>query len=55
MIYVSREFKEQMEQRTDCKEQAEVIVVDGAKRSLTENDCTVSNKALTDGAGRSGL
>ena len=55
MIYVSSEFKEQMELRTDFKEQAEVTFLDGTKLSLTENDFTVSNNSLTDGAGSSGL
>lgn len=51
MIHVSSEFKEQMELRTDFKEQAEVTFLDGTKLSLTENDFTVSNNSLTDGAG----
>lgn len=55
MIHVSSEFKEQMELRTDFKEQAEVTFLDGTKLSLTENDFTVSNNSLTDGAGSSGL
>ena len=55
MIYVSSEFKEQMELRTDFKEQAEVTFLDGTKLSLTENDFTVSNNSMTDGAGSSGL
>ena len=55
MIHVSSEFKEQMELRTDFKEQAEVTFLDGTKLSLTENDFTVSNNSMTDGAGSSGL
>lgn len=55
MIYVSSEFKEQMELRTDFKEQAEVTFLDGTKISLTEDDFTVSNNSITDGAGSNGL
>ena len=55
MIHVSSEFKEQMEIRTDFKEQAEVTFLDGTKLSLTENDFTISNNSLTDGAGSNGL
>ena len=55
MIHVSSEFHEQMEMRTDFKEQAEVTFLDGTKLSLTENDFTISNNSLTDGAGSSGL
>lgn len=55
MIHVSSDFKAQMEVRTDFKEQAEVTFADGTKLSLTENDFTVSNNSLTDGAGSSGL
>lgn len=55
MIHVSSEFREQMEMRTDFKEQAEVTFLDGTKLSLTENDFTVSNNSITDGAGSNGL
>lgn len=55
MIHVSSEFREQMEMRTDFKEQAEVTFLDGTKLSLTENDFTVSNNSITDGAGNNGL
>lgn len=55
MIHVSSEFHEQMEMRTDFKEQADVTFLDGTKLSLTENDFTISNNSLTDGAGSSGL
>ena len=55
MIHVSSEFQEQMEMRTDFREQAEVTFLDGTKLSLTENDFTISNNSLTDGAGSSGL
>ena len=55
MIHVSSEFREQMEVRTDFKEQAEVTFLDGTKLSLTENDFTVSNNSITDGAGSNGL
>ena len=55
MIHVSGEFREQMEVRTDFKEQAEVTFLDGTKLSLTEDDFTVSNNSITDGAGSSGL
>lgn len=55
MIHVSSEFREQMEMRTDFKEQAEVAFLDGTKLSLTENDFTVSNNSITDGAGSNGL
>lgn len=55
MIHVSSDFRAQMEIRTDFKEQAEVTFADGTKLSLTENDFTVSNNSLTDGAGSSGL
>lgn len=55
MIHVSSEFCEQMEMRTDFKEQAEVTFLDGTKLSLTENDFTVSNNSITDGAGSNGL
>ena len=55
MIHVSSEFSEQMEMRTDFKEQAEVTFLDGTKLSLTENDFTISNNSLSDGAGSSGL
>lgn len=55
MIHVSSEFREQMEVRTDFKEQAEVTFLDGTKLSLTEDDFTVSNNSITDGAGSNGL
>lgn len=55
MIHVSSEFREQMEMRTDFKEQAEVTFLDGTKLSLTEDDFTVSNNSITDGAGSNGL
>ena len=55
MVHVSSEFREQMEMRTDFKEQAEVTFLDGTKLSLTENDFTVSNNSITDGAGSNGL
>lgn len=55
MIHVSSEFREQMEMRTDFKEQAEVTFLDGTKLSLTESDFTVSNNSITDGAGSTGL
>ena len=55
MIHVSSEFCEQMEMQTDFKEQAEVTFLDGTKLSLTENDFTVSNNSITDGAGSNGL
>lgn len=55
MIHVSSEFREKMEMRTDFKEQAEVTFLDGTKLSLTENDFTVSNNSITDGAGSNGL
>lgn len=55
MIHVSSEFREQMEMRTDFKEQAEVTFLDGTKISLTEDDFTVSNNSITDGAGSNGL
>lgn len=55
MIHVSSDFKAQMEVRTDFKEQAEVTFADGTTLALTENDFTVSNNSLTDGAGSSGL
>lgn len=55
MIHVSSEFREQMEMQTDFKEQAEVTFLDGTKLSLTENDFTVSNNSITDGAGSNGL
>ena len=55
MIHVSSEFREQMEMRTDFKEQAEVTFLDGTNLSLTENDFTVSNNSITDGAGSNGL
>lgn len=55
MIHVSSEFREQMEMRTDFKEQAEVTFLDGTKLSLTEDDFTVSNNSIMDGAGSNGL
>lgn len=55
MIHVSSEFREQMEMRTDFKEQAEVTFLDGMKLSLTEDDFTVSNNSIMDGAGSNGL
>lgn len=55
MIHVSSEFGEQMEMRTDFKEQAEVTFLDGMKLSLTEDDFTVSNNSIMDGAGSNGL
>lgn len=55
MIHLSSEFREQMEMRTDFKEQAEVTFLDGTKLSLTEDDFTVSNNSITDGAGSNGL
>ena len=55
MVHVSSEFREQMEMRTDFKEQAEVTFLDGTKLSLTENDFTVSNNSIMDGAGSNGL
>ena len=55
MIHVSSEFREQMEMRTDFKEQAEVTFLDGTELSLTEDDFTVSNNSIMDGAGSNGL
>lgn len=55
MIHVSSEFREQMEMRTDFKEQAEVTFLDGTKLSLTEDDFTVSNNSIMDGARSNGL
>lgn len=53
MIQVSKEFKEAMKTRTDFTESAEIAFTDGRTLSLTQNDFTMSNNGITDGAGNS--
>ena len=50
MINVSDSFKQLMNQRTDFKENAEVILSDGTLLNLTERDFTISNNSVTDAA-----
>lgn len=55
MINVSKEFEQLMNTRTDFKENAVITLLDGSVLELTEKDFTVSNNAIIDGAGVSGL
>lgn len=55
MINVSKEFEQLMNTRTDFKENAVITLLDGTVLELTEKDFTVSNNAIIDGAGVSGL
>lgn len=50
MINVSNEFKQLMDTRTDYKENAVVTLVDGTVLNLTEDDFSVSNNSIVDGA-----
>lgn len=55
MINVSKEFLETMEQRRDFKCAAEVTLSDGTVLNLTEQNFTISNNSITDGAGANSL
>lgn len=55
MINVSNEFKTLMNTRTDFKQNAIITLLDGTVLEMTEKDFTVSNNAIIDGAGSSGL
>lgn len=55
MINVSKEFLEVMEQRRDFKCKAEMSLTDGTVLNLTEQNFTISNNGITDGAGANSL
>lgn len=55
MINVSKEFEQLMNTRTDFKENAIITFLDGTVLELSEKKFTVSNNAIIDGAGVSGL
>lgn len=55
MINVSSEFAKLMNERTDFKEYAEVTLATGPMLYLTEDDFTVSNNSVTDGAESNGI
>lgn len=55
MINVSSQFLETMELRQDFRENAEITFLDGNKLVLGEQDFTLTNNGITDGAGANAL
>ena len=55
MINVTNEFREIMKTRTDFRENAQVTFADGSTLNLSEDDFSVSNNGVVDGAGASSI
>lgn len=55
MIKVSEDFKNRMQDYTDFKERAEIILLDGTILEFNEDDFTLSNNIISDGAGVSSI
>lgn len=51
MIKVSEDFKNRMQDYTDFKERAEITLLDGTILEFNEDDFTLSNNNISDGAG----
>lgn len=55
MINVTNEFKELMKTRTDFKENAQIMFVDGSALNLSEDDFSMSNNGVVDSAGANSI
>lgn len=55
MIKVSEDFKNRMQDYTDFKERAEITLLDGTILEFNEDDFTLSNNSISDGAGVSSI
>ena len=55
MINVTNEFKELMKTRTDFKENAQIMFVDGSTLNLSEDDFSMSNNGVVDSAGANSI
>lgn len=55
MIKVSEDFKNRMQDYTDFKERAEITLLDGTILEFNEDDFTLSNNIISDGAGVSSI
>ena len=55
MINVSNEFQQLMNERTDFRQYAELILADGTQMVLTKEDFSIENNNVVDGAETSGI
>jgi hypothetical protein len=55
MINVSNEFRKEMATRTDFKQNAEITFTNGTVLELTEQDFTIDNNGVSDGADTNGI